>query len=132
MKAFSGCYMSDAKWMKLFTHLSHRSELILRCYIKDVSDDALREIKIPSFINFTHTFNNKGINDIPPAGPMLFSHIERIEFPAEFKFPRQMREQLLEPRIIKQDIKQISEYILKIGKFETEFCAEKLIIYGYR
>ena len=113
---FSGKFMSDTKWLKVFKKLSEHKNLISKCPIKSIGDDYIREIHIPSIENFARTFNKKGVNDITPGGPFYFKAIEWVEF----------------PKLGKQDIAAIKNILEQIGQFETLLNDEKLIIYGYK
>ena len=130
---FSGQFMNNSKWTKLFKELSNNSIEIKKCLIKSVFDNILREIKIPNADKFNESFSKTGTNDnITFGGPCAFKEIEQIIFPQEWTTDRQMRNQKLEQRIYNQNIENIKNIIDSIGKFETEIYNGNLIIYGYR
>lgn len=129
---FSSKYMSDAKWTKVFTILSQQSQLVNKCLIKDILDDVLREVEIPTSENFSETFHLSGIKDIMQGGSSLFKEIEWIEFPKNWTIDRQMRNEKLSPHKHEQDIFKIKQALEKAGELETEINDEKLIIYGYK
>lgn len=130
---FSGQFMNNSKWTKLFKEFSNNSIEIKKCFIKSVFDNTLREIKIPNADKFNESFSKTGINDnITLGGPCEFKEIEQIVFPQEWTSDRQMRNQKLEPKIYNQNIENIKKIIDSIGKFETEIDNGNLIIYGYR
>ncbi|MES2275130.1 MAG: hypothetical protein V4592_03845 [Bacteroidota bacterium] len=129
---FSGRFMSDSKWVKLFTVLSNEFPLVKKCLIKDVMDSHLREMEVPAIDKFLETFHNKGIKDVMSGGPSQFKSIESIEFPAVWEVKRKMRTQVLDPIIYRQDIFQIKNILDAIGQLETFIDNDKLIVYGYR
>ncbi|MFH4966562.1 hypothetical protein V8G61_00040 [Gaetbulibacter sp. M240] len=133
IEMFSGSFMNNSKWTKLFIGLSNNLTEIKKCYIKSVFDDILREIKIPKTDNFNDSFSKTGIKDnILTGGPCEFKEIEQIIFPYEWKSDRQMRDQKLEPKKFNQNIDKIKIMTDSIGEFEMEIDNENLIIYGYR
>jgi len=124
--------MSDTKWTKVFKTLSEYYAIINKCLIKDIWDDVLREIDIPSVENYSTTFHNSGIKDVMTGGPSLFKEIEWIEFPSNWLIEREMRNEKLEPHKRSQDILKIKECLLTIGQLEIEMTTDKLILYGYK
>lgn len=130
---FSGQFMNNSKWTKLFKELSNNSIETKKCFIKSVFDNTLREIKIPNADKFNESFSKTGTNDnITFGGPCSFKEIEQIVFPQKWTSDRQMRNQKLEPKSYNQNIENIKKIIDSIGKFETEIDNGDLIIYGYR
>ncbi|WP_324027832.1 hypothetical protein QSV08_07765 [Maribacter sp. BPC-D8] len=130
---FSGQFMNNSKWTKLFKELSNNSIETKKCLIKSVFDTILREIEIPNADNFNESFSKTGTNDnITFGGPCAFKEIEQIIFPQEWTSDRQMRDQKLEPKIYNQNITNIKSIIDSVGKFEMEINNENLIIYAYR
>lgn len=129
---FSGRFMSNAKWTKVFTALSQNSDIIKKCLVKDVLDDTLRQIDIPTFQKFTDTFHDQGIKDVMTGGPSTFRQIEWIEFPAHWTIDRTMRTETLEPHEFHQDIATIQNLLNKVGEFAINFDNDKLIVFGYR
>lgn len=129
---FSGNFMSNTKWKKLFLKLSENKDHISKCLIKDIFDDVLRDIEIPTIENYASTFDDEGIKDVMSGGPSTFKEIERLEFPSQWEIIRDMRGQILEPHKYKQDIFQIKNVIQQEGQLEIEFGPDKLIIYGYK
>lgn len=130
-KHFSGRFMNDTKWIKLFETLSQNKDCINKCFEKSIWDDLLREIHIPAIQDFSSTYHNKGFKD-GPNQPSLFKEIEWIEFPSNWTIKREMRGQSLEPHKFEQDIVKIKSLVQSIGLFEIESDTEKLIIYGYK
>lgn len=116
---FSGKFMSNSKWFKLFNTLSVDSSLVNRCLIKNIGDERLRELEMSTYKHFTDTFHNKGIKDVTLGGPILFKEIELIEFPAKWQSKT-------------QDLLAIKKLIIQTGKYEDYLDNDKLIIYGYR
>jgi len=129
---YSGRFMSNSKWTKLFKKLSQNSELVNKCLVKGIWDDNLSEIQIPNIDNYSETFNDIGIRDVFISGPYQFKEIEQLVFPKVWTIGRKMRTQVLEPFKTEQDIKQIMYIINKLGKFETKIDDEKLILYAYK
>ncbi len=130
--SFSARLMSDAKWTKVFKTLSQHSDLIKKCFIKDIWDDVLREIHIPSLEGYAETFHDSGIKDVMTGGPSVFKQIEWVEFPSNWVVRRQMRNEELESHKYSQDIFTIKECLLTVGQFEIEMETDKLILYGYK
>ncbi|MCF6352608.1 MAG: hypothetical protein L3J06_06325 [Cyclobacteriaceae bacterium] len=128
---FSGSFMNDSKWSKLFKALSLQN-IAKKCLIKDVMDDYLRELEIPAIEQYSMTFNEKGINDIMIGGPSNFKSIEHIEFPKEWTIERKMRTETLTPKKQEQNIDQIEKLIKTVGNFEMDCNYEKIVLYGYR
>jgi predicted DNA-binding protein (MmcQ/YjbR family) len=104
LDVFNAKYMSNSKWIKLFNILSLHSDLVSKCLIKDVWDDVLREVNVPSIDEFSIVFNAKGINDVMRGGPTEFKEIEWVEFPSEWKINRPMGTHQLEPFTYHQNI----------------------------
>jgi hypothetical protein len=129
---FSGKFMSNAKWTKLFEILSKNKETINKCLEKSIWDDLLREIHIPPTEEFAETFHDTGFKDNGSNQPSNFKEIEWIEFPSKWTISKQMRGQALEPHKYEQDIIKIKNEIDRIGQLETELDNEKLIVYGYK
>ncbi len=132
IESFSARLMSDTKWTKVFKTLSQHSDLINKCLIKDIWNDVLREIHIPSLESYTETFHNSGIKDVMTGGPSVFKEIEWVEFPSNWVIARQMRNEKLEPHKYSQDILKIKECLLTVGQLEIEMETDKLILYGYK
>ncbi len=129
---FSGHFMSNTKWTKVFSILSQNKDIIKKCLIKDVFDNTLRQIDIPNFQKFADTFHEQGIKDVMTGGPSTFRQIEWIEFPARWTIDRSMRTEALAPHKFHQDITSIHKLVNKVGEFTINFDNDKLIIYGYR
>jgi hypothetical protein len=132
LNKFSGKFMSNAKWTKLFETLSKNDKTIKKCLGKSIWDDYLREIHIPPIDEFSETFHDTGFKDSGGNQPSNFKEIEWIEFPSKWTISRQMRGQTLEPYRYEQDIIKIKNEIDCIGQLETELDNEKLIVYGYK
>ena len=128
---FSGKFMSNTKWTKLFETLSRNKETVNKCLEKSIWDEQLREIHIPPIEEFTETFHDTGFKD-GINQPSNFKEIEWIEFPSKWTISRQMRGQTLEPHKYEQDIIKIKNEIDRIGQLETGLDNEKLIVYGYK
>lgn len=124
--------MSDSKWIKLFKVLSRNNNLISRCLLKDVYDDILRQVYIPTSEDFTSIFNDKWFNDEGWNQPYRFKEIEWLEFPSQWEIKREMRGETLEPIKFQQDIAMIKKTIEEFWQFEIQLTKEKLIIYGYK
>ena len=124
--------MNDAKWVKLFNILSQKNTLINKCLMKDVHDDILRQIYIPTAEDFASAFNDKWFNDKGGNQPYKFKEIEWLEFPSQWEIKREMRGETLEPIKFQQDIVTIKNVIEEVWQFEMQFTKEKLIIYGYK
>lgn len=129
---FSGKFMNDTKWTKLFNALCGKSDLIKKCLIKDIWDEKLREITIPNHNKYSETFNQKGFKDVMISGPSEFKEIEQLVFLKNWTTERKMGFQNLEPHKFEQDIEKIKIIVDQIEKFETEIDSEKLILYAYR
>ena len=129
---FTAKFMSDTKWLKLFTRLSQQDGLVKKCLIKHVWNDIPVEIVLPSPAHLNHTFYKKGIMDVITGGPMLFKEIEYISFPSTWAIPRKMRTEKLAPFEYTQDIIPIKKIIDETGTFEIELQDGTLIVYGYR
>ena len=127
---FSGEFMSDTKWTKVFKVLSSHSNVVNKCFIKDVFSDPLQEVRIPK--NFDSAFNNKGIKDIMTGGSMAYMEIEWIELPSNWIINREMRYEKLEPRKYSQNIFKIKEYLGESGQLEIEISDGKLFVFGYK
>jgi len=133
IEKFSGSFMNNSKWTKLFKALTQHHVEIKKCFIKNIFDDVLREIKIPSSENYDEYFSETGVKDsICTGGPLTFKEIEQLIFPNRWEIKREMRSQILEPKKINQSIAAIKNIADLIGKFETEHDDEKLILYGYK
>jgi hypothetical protein len=131
LEKFTGQFMSDSKWTKLFKILSENQILIKRCLIKDVLEDKMWLLEIPNIHDFADVFNEKGFNDIVIGGPSTFKQIEWIEFPHQWTISRKMRTQVLEPLMYQQDLLLIKTQLDSLGQLKIEFTNEKLIILGY-
>lgn len=132
LNRFSGNFMSNAKWTKLFMKLSDNNDLILKCDVKTIFDEVLTVLEIPSKENFLNTFYDKGIEDVMTGGPTTFKEIEWIEFPSQWVISREMRGQILQPFNFSQDILKIKNLLEDIGELEIEFDNEKSVIFGYK
>lgn len=132
LKEFSGSYMNNTKWIKLFDALSNENQIIKKCYVKDIWDDVLREIEIPSRDLFDEAFSRTGINDVFSGGPYEFTEIEKLIFPKNWSIQRKMRDENLNPFEYAQDIDKIKTLITSVGLFEIEHEPESLVIYGYK
>jgi hypothetical protein len=130
--SFSGQFMNDTKWTKLFKALANQSSQIKRCLIKDVLDSQLREIKIPNINFYSNTFYDKGIKDVMSIGPLAFREIECLVFPKVWTIDRTMRTQKLEPHKFEQDIAAIKDILNRIGQFEIKYNNDALIIFAYK
>ncbi len=129
---FSGKFMSDTKWTKVFKILSQNSALIHKCLIKDIWNDRLTEIQMPELQYFDLTFHSKGIKDVITSGPIIFKEIQWLELPSHWLIDRKMRNQKLEPHKYKQDILEVKSVLDTVGQLETEINEDKLIIYAYK
>jgi hypothetical protein len=107
--SFSGKFMNDTKWLKLFQAISNHSSLVAKCQVKNIGDEFIRILEIPSKEDFEETFHKKGIKDVP-AGPAKFKEIEFIKFPTQWENGK---------NISHQDIEAISDFISLIAQFET-------------
>ena len=132
LASFSGSYMNNAKWKRLFQALSKNKVTVKKCLLQDIFDDVLREIEIPGEIDFNKTFNRTGINDIMIGGQGEFDTIEKVIFPATWTVSRTNQEETLSPFLYNQDIVNIKSIIESIGQFELELEANQLILYGYK
>lgn len=132
LNEFSSSFMSNAKWKKLFLKLSENKDIVCKCFIKDIFDDNLHEIEIPSAENFLNTFHDKGIKDVTTGGSLTFKQIEYLEFPTQWAITREMRGQILEPHKFTQDLLQIRKILHEVGQLEIELNEDKLVIYGYK
>lgn len=132
LASFSGSYMNNAKWKRLFQALSNNKVIVKKCLLQDVLDDVLREIEIPGDIDFNKTFNITGINDVMTGGPGEFITIEKVIFPATWTISRINQEEALSPFVYNQDLANIKSIIESIGQFELELDANQLILYGYK
>lgn len=132
LNEFSGSFMSNAKWKKLFLKLSKNKDIVSKCFIKDVFEENLNDIEIPSVENFLNTFHDKGVKDVTTGGTLTFKQIEWIEFPIQWTTKREMRGQTLEPQKFTQDLLQIRKILHEVGQLEIELNEDKLVIYGYK
>ena len=48
--AFSGCFGSNAKWRRIFETLSAHADQVGTCFVKDIWEAPLRELKIPKIL----------------------------------------------------------------------------------
>lgn len=130
---FSGGFMNNTKWFKLFKTLSENSAIIAKCSIVNIYNDVPRTIEIPTQEDFFIMYDEKGIKDDPSAGgPMLFKEIRWIEFPATWSIQRTMRDEVLQPLVFDQNLDLIENILLKTGELEIERDEICLKIYGYR
>jgi hypothetical protein len=133
IKEFSGRFMNNTKWFKLFKTLSENSEVIKKCSIINIYDDVSRTIEIPTQEEFFIVYDEKGIKDEPTAGgPMLFKEIRWIEFPATWSIQRTMRDEVLQPLVFDQNLDLIENILVKTGELEIEQDEICLKVYGYR
>ncbi len=123
LNKFSGKFMSNSKWTKVFEKLSQNIDIINKCLMKDVHDELLRQIYLPTFENVSFTFHDKGFKDYGGNQPYRFKEIQWIEFPSHWTIKSQK---------YKQDILKIKNQLHNIGQLEIECDEEKLIIYGYK
>jgi hypothetical protein len=124
--------MNDHKWTKLFRQLSENKKIVLKCLIKDVGDDYIRERRLPDLINFSGTFHQTGIKDVSPGGPQDFKSIECLIFPSQWEINKLMHNQTVSKTVIKQDILKIKSKIEEIGEFEMWLNENELRLFGYR
>ncbi len=125
--------MNNSKWIKIFKILSNNSAEIKKCLIKNIFDDNLREITISKTHNFKESFSKTGINDnIIYCGPSSYKEIEQIIFPQEWTINRKMKNEKLAPKTYNQNIENIKNLLISIGKTEIEITNGNLILYGYR
>lgn len=121
INSFSGKFMSDSKWLKLFKILSV-TDVIKKCSINSIWDNT-NELHIPNEEDFSDVFTETGIKDVIIGGPTTFKEIRSIEFPAKWKSGNTSQ---------KQDLIEIRKVIEASGLYEIEVDINKLIIYGYR
>ncbi len=131
LSEFSARFMSNSKWTKVFHILSKNNDLIVKCNMKDVYDDLLRQVHIPSIENFHSEFYDKGFKDGRNQS-YTFKEIQWLEFPSTWTIKREMRGQSLESHKFEQDILRIKALLQDIGQFEVELHADKLVLYGYK
>ncbi len=132
LELYTGKFMSNSKWTKLFKKLSQHSDIINMCFVKSIWDDNLQEIHIPNPNMYSDIFNDKGIKDVFIGGPFQFKEIEQLVFVKTWTLRRQMRTQNLEPFKYQQDIEKILDIVRQVGKFETHIDNDKLVIYAYK
>lgn len=129
---FTGKFMSNSKWTKLFKKLSQHTDIINMCFVKTIWDDDLMEIQIPYPNLHSEIFNDHGIKDVFTSGPLQYKEIEQLIFPKVWTIGRQMRTQNLEPFEFQQDIEKVLEIVGQLGEFETHINNDKLVIYAYK
>ena len=131
LSLYATSFMSNSKWLKSFKALCESHDTVRKCLMKDVYDTILREVHIPAVEGFSSTFHDSGFTD-GRNQPYKFKEIELLKFPSEWIIPREMRGQVLEPVRFSQNIGKIRDRLREIGKLETEFNNQELIIYGYK
>ena len=132
LELYTGKFMSNSKWAKLFKKLSQHADIINKCFVKSIWDDNLQEIQIPNPNMYSDIFNDNGIKDVFIGGPFQFKEIEQLVFLKTWTHRRQMRTQNLEPFKYQQDIEKILDIVRQVGKFETHIDNDKLVIYAYK
>ncbi len=131
LNEFSGRFMSNSKWLKLFKILTENRQIINKCHVIHIYDDKPRVFDIPTYEGFNDTFSDIGIKDVS-IGPLLFKEIKSLEFPASWSIERKMRNQILEPAVYYQNLNLIKELTVSIGELAIEVDENSLKIYGYK
>jgi len=125
---FSGHFMSNSKWLKLFKVISLHYPQIRRCLIVDIYHDESFEIIIPSADQFDTVFYAKGIKDVLMGGPMLFKEIRWIEIPENW--PEDVYTQFRNAPA--QNLSNLEQEINGIGEFVIERGENSLKVFGYK
>ena len=129
---FSGCFGNNAKWRRIFETLSAHADKVGKCFVKDIWEAPLRELKIPNNAEYDLVFSSSGFKDGAHSTPYDFKEIAYVCFPAVWKSKRKMRNEQLEPFIHYQYIKQIEAILAAIGGIEMDNTEGELRVYGYR
>jgi hypothetical protein len=132
IEGFSGKFMNNAKWRKLFMALSENHDIIGKCRVKLVMRETPIDLPIPSRDEYASVFRKESVDDILTCGPFDFREIEWVEFPKQWIVERQMRLVTLEPFKYEQDILELKRIIDEIGLFEIEIDDKHLVLYGYK
>jgi hypothetical protein len=131
LNEFSGRFMSNSKWLKLFKILTENRQIIDKCHVVDIYSNKRKAFDVPTYEAFNDTYSDIGIRDVS-IGPLLFKEIKLLEFPASWSIERKMRNQILKPFIYYQDLDLIQARIVPIGEFVIERDENSLKIYGYK
>ena len=132
LNEFSGRFMSNSKWLKIFKILSTNHEVFSKCYIIDIYDERAIEFDIPTYDDFDGTFSDTGIKDVTMGGPLLFKEIKLLGLPASWSIERNMRNQILKPFVYSQNLDVIQALIVSIGELLIERDEDGLKVYGYK
>jgi hypothetical protein len=133
LSEFSGRFMSNSKWLKLFKILTENRQIVDKCYVIDIYNDKPKVLDVPTYKDFTDSYSDIGIKDgVLIGSPLLFKEIKLLEFPASWSIERKMRNQILEPSIYYQDLDLIQARIVPIGELVIERDENSLKIYGYK
>ncbi|MCL2489726.1 MAG: hypothetical protein FWF36_03220 [Propionibacteriaceae bacterium] len=132
--SFSGCFMNDTKWRKLFHACCLNRELIVRCCLKELDapqPTCSRDYLFPAVDRFSQSFWDTGMGEVVwPSGFVVYRHIAWIRFPRTWTVPR--GKPGVPAAITGQDVDQIAVAVLVGGSFETSIDGDGLTIYGYR
>ncbi len=116
LSEFSGHFMNDTKWRKLFHLFSTEGLGVVKVKIISVwkdGDSSSDELDINQLKNFENTFNKSGINDVLIGGPLYFKEIKKIV-------------------VQTNAVKILSLAIDKLGMFEKDEKLNEIIILGYK
>jgi hypothetical protein len=116
------------KWLEIFQLLSQNHHFIKKCLIKNLNDDRLRDLPIPSIEKFSQFFSSNHIKDVLLGGPIYFQEIESLYFPAKWTTPRTMRGELLAPKQHNQNIENIYQILQSINSIKLIITQDQLII----
>jgi len=113
LNKFSGKFMSNSKWLKLFKLVSDNLNIINGYTIIDIYDDIPCFVDAVDLIHFEEVYNTDGIKDVIRRGPMLFKEIRWIELHAN------------DAGFLEKILPQLGELVIE--KDENSFK-----IYGYK
>ena len=118
--------MNNSKW-KYLLEIIDSLNVGITAQIKFIGDDNIRKSNISGYSN--SIISREGIEMF---GYLKFKEIEWLKIPEKIKIERKNREELLEPKIEKQPIKEIVQKLERGKKISYELEKEELIIFGYK
>jgi len=144
IESYNACFMSNAKWRKLFLTIFDNLDIIEQCEIVvlNISNMDDKNIIWTNDVNLTNSknkINNYILDDYidtPLAGghdPISYREIEYLEFRKHWTKVIHKKNQW-SPEWVKkeQNLNKIKERISDAGKFQWEGTEEYIRIYGYK
>ena len=104
----------------------------LKCFVKDIWNTSLLELKIPERAEYSRIFSATGFKDSAHSVPYEFKEIAYLYFPATWTHNRKMRREVLQPFVYKQDLDHIEGILAAAGGMETDRTEEGLWVWGYK